>query len=99
MTSRVSPSAISSSPARSTVSARRRRTAAERARHDLGDMTLERQDKASSMSRPTLDPIEARVLGVLVEKDLTTPDQYPMTLNGVTLGCNQKSNRDPVMNL
>ena len=46
-----------------------------------------------------LDAIEARTLGVLIEKDLTTPDQYPMTLNGVTLGCNQKSNRDPVMNL
>lgn len=46
-----------------------------------------------------LDAIEARVLGVLIEKDLTTPDQYPMTLNGATLGCNQKSNRHPVMNL
>ena len=33
-----------------------------------------------------LDPIEARVFGVLVEKDLTTPDQYPLTLNSVTLG-------------
>jgi uncharacterized protein YceH (UPF0502 family) len=60
---------------------------------------LETQNNASSGPRLTLDPIEARVLGVLVEKDLTTPDQYPMTLNGVTLGCNQKSNRDPVMNL
>lgn len=46
-----------------------------------------------------LDPIEARVFGVLVEKDLTTPDQYPLTLNYATLGCNQKSNRDPVMDL
>jgi len=46
-----------------------------------------------------LDAIEARALGVLIEKDLTTPDQYPMTLNGVTLGCNQKSNRDPVLSL
>lgn len=46
-----------------------------------------------------LDAIEARVLGVLIEKDLTTPDQYPMTLNGATLGCNQKSNRHPVMAL
>ena len=46
-----------------------------------------------------LDPLEARVLGVLIEKELTTPDQYPMTLNGVTLGVNQKSNRDPVMDL
>ena len=40
-----------------------------------------------------------RVLGVLVEKAKTTPDAYPMTLNGLTNGCNQKSNRDPKMNL
>ncbi|MBL8858843.1 MAG: DUF480 domain-containing protein [Planctomycetes bacterium] len=46
-----------------------------------------------------LDAIEARVLGVLIEKSLTTPDQYPLTLNGATLGSNQKSNRDPVMEL
>jgi hypothetical protein len=46
-----------------------------------------------------LDAIEARVLGVLIEKDLTTPDQYPLSLNGATLGCNQKSNRDPVLEL
>jgi hypothetical protein len=62
-------------------------------------MTGETQNNSTSGPRSTLDPIEARVLGVLIEKDLTTPDQYPMTLNGVTLGCNQKSNRDPVMNL
>jgi uncharacterized protein YceH (UPF0502 family) len=46
-----------------------------------------------------LDPIEARVLGVLVEKELTTPEQYPLTLNSITLGANQKSNRDPVLEL
>ncbi len=46
-----------------------------------------------------LDTVEARVLGVLIEKDLTTPDQYPLTLNAATVGGNQKSNRDPVMNL
>jgi uncharacterized protein len=46
-----------------------------------------------------LEPVEARVLGVLIEKDLTTPDQYPLTLNSTTLGANQKSNRDPVLNL
>jgi uncharacterized protein YceH (UPF0502 family) len=39
------------------------------------------------------------VLGVLVEKAKTTPDAYPLTLNGLTTGCNQKSNRDPQMNL
>jgi len=46
-----------------------------------------------------LDPIEARVLGVLIEKELTTPEQYPMSLNGLTSGCNQKSNRSPVLSL
>ncbi len=46
-----------------------------------------------------LGRIERRVFGVLVEKAKTTPDAYPMTLNGLTTGCNQKSNRDPLMNL
>lgn len=44
-----------------------------------------------------LDPLEARVLGVLIEKALTTPDQYPLSLNALVSGCNQKSNRDPLM--
>lgn len=48
---------------------------------------------------PPLAPNEARVLGVLVEKALTTPAQYPLTLNSLTLGCNQKNNRHPVTNL
>ncbi|PYX36616.1 MAG: DUF480 domain-containing protein [Acidobacteria bacterium] len=42
---------------------------------------------------------EARVLGSLVEKDITTPDYYPLTLNALVNACNQKSNREPVMNL
>lgn len=42
---------------------------------------------------------ETRVLGVLIEKEHTTPDQYPLSLNALTLACNQKSNRDPVLNL
>jgi uncharacterized protein YceH (UPF0502 family) len=46
-----------------------------------------------------LTPDEARVLGVLVEKELTTPDQYPLTLNAVMNGANQKNNRHPVTNL
>lgn len=46
-----------------------------------------------------LSLIEQRILGVLIEKQKTTPDVYPMTLNGLTVGCNQKSNRDPVLNL
>lgn len=46
-----------------------------------------------------MEPLEARVFGVLVEKSMTTPDQYPLTLNGTVNGCNQKSNRDPVLSL
>lgn len=46
-----------------------------------------------------LSPIQARIIGVLLEKEVTTPDQYPLSLNALTLGCNQKSNRDPVINL
>ena len=42
---------------------------------------------------------EARVLGCLLEKEVTTPDQYPLTLNALTTACNQKSNREPVMSL
>src|SRR5262245_65220721 len=42
---------------------------------------------------------QRRVLGVLVEKAKTTPDAYPMTINGLVAGCNQKSNREPQMNL
>lgn len=46
-----------------------------------------------------LTPRQRRVLGVLVEKAKTTPDAYPLTLNALTNGCNQKSNRDPQMSL
>jgi uncharacterized protein len=45
-----------------------------------------------------LTPLEARVLAVLVEKEHTVPDSYPLSANTLTLGCNQKSARDPVMN-
>jgi len=48
---------------------------------------------------PDLTPLEARVLACLIEKQATTPDQYPLTLNALVNACNQKSNRDPVMNL
>jgi len=47
----------------------------------------------------TLDDIEVRVLGSLIEKELTTPEYYPLSLNSITNACNQKSNRDPVMAL
>lgn len=46
-----------------------------------------------------LTPFEARVLGSLIEKEATTPDYYPLSLNALTAACNQKSNRDPVMSL
>jgi uncharacterized protein len=46
-----------------------------------------------------LSEIEARVLGALVEKEITTPDYYPLSLNALVNACNQKSNREPVMNL
>ncbi|NOT31013.1 MAG: DUF480 domain-containing protein, partial [Planctomycetes bacterium] len=46
-----------------------------------------------------LDALEARILGVLIEKETTTPDQYPLSLNALSSGCNQKSNRDPVLEL
>jgi len=49
--------------------------------------------------RVTVDPVEARIVGVLVEKQMTTPDTYPLTLAGVVAGCNQSTNRDPVMSL
>jgi len=45
-----------------------------------------------------LSLLEARVLGVLVEKERTVPDSYPLTLNALVAGCNQKSSRDPVIN-
>lgn len=45
-----------------------------------------------------LSPSEIRVLGCLLEKQRTTPDQYPLTLNGLRLACNQSTNRDPVVN-
>lgn len=46
-----------------------------------------------------LSEVEARVLGALVEKDITTPDYYPLSLNALVNACNQKNNREPVMNL
>ena len=46
-----------------------------------------------------LNELELRVIGCLMEKSVVTPDQYPLTLNALTNACNQKSSRDPVMNL
>ena len=47
----------------------------------------------------TLNEVECRILGSLLEKEVTTPEYYPLSLNAVVNACNQKSNRDPVMNL
>ena len=49
--------------------------------------------------RTELDALEARVIGCLIEKQVTTPDQYPLSLNALLNACNQKSNRDPAMSL
>ena len=46
-----------------------------------------------------LGPVEVRVLAVLIEKSFVTPDNYPMSINAITSGCNQLTGRDPVMEL
>ena len=56
-------------------------------------------EATGATSWPVLSPAERRVLGVLVEKAKTTPDVYPMSINSLMTGSNQKSNRDPIMNL
>ena len=60
------------------------------------------EDRIMTLTQPaplTLTPIEARVLGTLMEKARTVPDSYPLSLNSLMLGCNQKSSRDPVLDL
>jgi uncharacterized protein YceH (UPF0502 family) len=47
----------------------------------------------------TLDPIQLRVLGALIEKEITTPENYPLSLNALIAACNQRSSRDPVLDL
>lgn len=56
-------------------------------------------DAATLPDALRLTPVEARVLGSLIEKEATTPDQYPLTENSLTLACNQKTSRDPLMEL
>ncbi len=60
---------------------------------------VQNEAQADGPTLPVLTPIEARVLGCLFEKAVTTPEYYPLTLNALTNACNQKSNRDPVMTL
>src|SRR3954466_1928456 len=61
--------------------------------------TLDTEGKQRPRLSRTLDPIEVRILGSLAEKQLTTPEYYPLTLNALVAACNQKSNREPVMEL
>ena len=69
----------------------------------LSDMTFIPTLDSESNPRPrlprTLDETEIRVLGSLMEKQLATPEYYPLTLNALVAACNQKSNREPVMEL
>jgi uncharacterized protein YceH (UPF0502 family) len=63
-------------------------------------MTNETQDEpGTDIQKPDLTPVEARVLGCLMEKQRTTPDVYPLTLNALVQACNQKTSRNPVMRL
>ena len=62
-------------------------------------MSTEVASTPSPTTWPVLPPIERRVLGVLVEKAKTTPEAYPLSMNALVTGSNQKSNRDPVMNV
>src|SRR5258706_60734 len=61
--------------------------------------TLDGERKPRRLPARELDPIEIRVLGCLMEKQLATPEYYPLTLNALIAACNQKSNREPVMEL
>lgn len=67
------------------------------------NMTDPVENESEEQSQPApwkpLNRVQRRIVGVLVEKAKTTPDGYPMTLNSLTTGCNQKSNRKPQMNL
>lgn len=63
------------------------------------NQTTEEQNAVADDGQPMLTDVEARVLGALMEKQLTTPDAYPLTLNSLVTACNQKTSREPVMNL
>jgi uncharacterized protein len=60
-------------------------------------LTQRAQSEIKSMPE-NLSEIEARIIGALIEKQLTTPEYYPLTLNALVAACNQKTNRDPVVN-
>ncbi len=65
----------------------------------MNETTEPHNEQAGEAEKPFFTAQEARVIGVLMEKQLTVPDTYPLTLNSLTLGCNQKSNREPQMHL
>jgi hypothetical protein len=77
-------------------------TATETTEIDEATGATEAASAGEAASKPAwqpLAPIDRRVVGVLVEKAKTTPDAYPLSLNALCTGCNQKNNRDPVMQL
>ncbi len=61
--------------------------------------SVQRRIRKNGVYMIPVNETEARILGALIEKELTTPEYYPLTLNSLTNACNQKSNRDPVMAL
>jgi uncharacterized protein YceH (UPF0502 family) len=61
--------------------------------------TFDSERKPRTLPHRELDAVELRVLGCLMEKQLSTPEYYPLTLNALVAACNQKSNREPVMEL
>jgi uncharacterized protein YceH (UPF0502 family) len=62
-------------------------------------MTEQQQEVAQGVASARIESIEARILGCLIEKAATTPEVYPLTQNAVVVACNQKTSRDPVMEL
>ena len=58
---------------------------------------LSGEKKPRKLPSRELDAVEIRVLGSLIEKQMATPEYYPLTLNALVTACNQKSNREPVM--
>ena len=56
-------------------------------------------EQESTSDQPRLNATEIRILGALIEKQATSPETYPLTLNALVLACNQKTSREPVMNL
>src|SRR4051794_9102910 len=60
---------------------------------------LEHSARSRTMTPEPLSLLETRVLGVLVEKQRTVPDTYPLSLNALVAGCNQKTSRDPILDV